>query len=53
MHPVLLCGSCDHDHAPFKGIFVILMLGLDIDYLSTKCDHFSFRRYRDMVGSPI
>ena len=36
---------------PFKESFVISMLVLDIAYLCTNFDHYSFSRCRDMVGT--
>jgi len=36
-------GSCDPDHAHFKGFFVSMM-GLDIAYLCIKFAHYSFSR---------
>jgi len=36
---------------PFKGSFVISMLGLGIAYLYTKFDHCSFSHSRDMVDA--
>jgi len=36
---------------PFKGWFVVHMLGLDIAYICTKFDHSTFSRSGDMIGA--
>jgi len=36
---------------PILSCLVIHMLGLDIAYLCTKFDRYSFSRFRDMVGA--
>ena len=42
-------GSCDPDHANFRGDLSSIMLGLDIACLYTKFDKSSFSRSRDMI----
>jgi len=45
-------GSRDFDHTPFKGDFSPYAgTWLDVAYPSTKVDHISFSRSRDMVGA--
>jgi len=42
-------GSCDHDHAPFKGDSSALCW--DLAYYCTKFDHSSFSRSRDIIDA--
>jgi len=45
-------GSCDPDHATFRGILSPESYGLDTVYLYAKFDDFSFSRSRDIIGAP-
>jgi len=44
-------GSCDPDYAPFRGLFVIPKLGLNIIYLCATFDDSRFNHSRDIIGS--
>jgi len=46
-------GSCDPDHAQFKGdlLSIIHTLRLDTAYLCSKFDHCRFSHSRNMVGA--
>jgi len=47
-------GSCDPDHAPFRGSLSSIdhRLGFDVFYLFAKLDESSLNLSRDIIGAP-